>query len=169
MMIKKYFCFFIFFCVLFCSYGCQSSKENINDIFSNTDITLSIDDTNNQFSNGIDINIENYQKFLTVNCESKYDEEGWSSASLSISGVLDFAYYENVVVTTICTFNTQGITPIIFTSEKIIELNTTGDGYTSQDETVPDNITPAYSGYSMRYYHMSFSVVDITGKVYLVR
>ena len=99
----------------------------------------------------IDLNVDNFETYLTHSSENHWQ---------TISGVLTFAYYENVVVTFHVEYKLSNRT---YQGEYTVKLNAAGyaEFHESNSDLLAAMSCPSFSSSTSR----SFSIISVTGKV----
>lgn len=115
-----------------------------------------------------DLDKDNYWRYLDLSI-SKTSQNEYYSLEVTFSGVLSFAYYENVVATfAFQASGTGGVGGVYqtFTATIKAELNAAGCFHRIYSyEYIPENITPTFNGTSLYGYERTMTLFSITGKV----
>lgn len=136
----------IILCVFSCTlFGC-----------GNTSLNQESNSVERQYA--IELTIDNYWKFID------WHQDG---VKYYFTGVLQFAYYDNIIVSVKRTFSSKEYTTNTYSETYKIELNAAGSIDYVADEKTFDEVKQLLKveGY-MGSYSDVISVVDITGKVY---
>lgn len=114
-----------------------------------------------------DLTMDNYWKFIDVRDTSTTGN--YETLSFTFSGVLSYAYYEDVRFTV--DYKAHGAGGIYSPSgdyeAKIVkELNAGGNGVLNLPyDYIPEETTPAFSGASFYGYERTISILGVSGKV----
>ncbi len=154
MKIKSVSVLLVLIIVSLCFVGCNTSVNETSTPSNNTE-TAEEKSTINHYE--IDLNLENYWKY--INWSQDFDE-------CTFSGVLSFAYYENVIVTVERTISSPEYTTNTYSEKYDIELNAAGNLLHIKEEKTFDEYRQLLnvSGY-MGSVSDKITVVGIKGKV----
>ena len=141
----------------------SSKNESSNIIGVETDKTKRYD---------IDLTVNNYWKYLDITGDFEASYYSYKSLSYSVSGVLSYAYYEDVMIT----FDYCGGYYNSYTNTKndkeyhaniYANLNAAGnDSGSIAYNYVPTNITPEFKDDSFYSYDRKLSIKSITGTIH---
>lgn len=165
-MVKKLFSV-IAFLFIFINIGCgcmvSTSEADVESVVSEDNIQ---NDTGTFRHYTISLSMYNYNTFFGIEYSSG------KSAKLIVSGVLTFAYYENVVVTALCTykysspFGNMNCDNAVYTAETEINLNAAGNGTVIfSTDYIPDNIKPEFTDGAASVFSKSFEIIDVEGTI----
>lgn len=152
-----------------CSSNTIEEQNTTNSQDSAFETTPSIDTPNNNENAPkhyeFDLNINNFNTFLTFSSEQGYYLNGYVNNHINIvSGVLSYAYYENVVVTFDVVYEqTYSIGSRTYTGEYSVALNAAGDAtFYANDRALLDTLK--CGGYDTQI-KKTFTIKRVTGKV----
>ena len=113
----------------------------------------------------IDLDINNYETYLKYKSESFYNSSSGTHLDFThtISGVLTYAFYENVTITFDITYQTSGSYPKTYTGVYTVKLNAAGNAeFSADDSKLLEAIEcPRYD----RLMTKTFSIKEVSGKV----
>ena len=165
-MVKKLFSV-IAFLFIFINIGCgcmvSTSEADVESVVSEDNIQ---NDTGTFRHYTISLSMYNYVSFFGIEYSSG------QSAKLTASGVLTFAYYENVVITALCTyeysspFGNMNCDNAVYTAVTKIKLNASGNGSVIfAYDYIPDNIIPEFTDSSAGLFSKRFEIIDVEGTI----
>ena len=144
------------------TYDSVNTEKDTNDNTLNTE-----KDTNNSDSlkhHEVDLNINNYETYLKYVAETSVISGAYHPKySHTISGVLTYAYYEDVTVTFDISYKSSGYQSTTYTGIFTVKLNAAGNAeFSADDEEILNAIgCPRYD----RTMTKIFSIKQISGKV----
>ena len=112
----------------------------------------------------VDLDLNNYETYLKYTANSSVISGAThTNFSHTISGVLTYAFYENVTITFDITYQTSGSYPKTYTGVYTVKLNAAGNAeFSADDSKLLEAIEcPRYD----RLMTKTFSIKEVSGKV----